>query len=172
MRKLLTFVLCTLSLCTFAQTTVTGRVMDGASNESAIGASVLVVGTTVGTITDFDGNFTLEVPDGKFILQVSMVGYKTQVVNIRGKERVDVTLMEDAQLMDEVVVVGYGTMKKRDLSGSVSQIKSEDLLAGGGTDAAHSLSGKIAGVEVGRNTLRNRSACTITARCIKTSSWI
>jgi len=147
-----------------AQTIVTGRVMDGASNESAIGASVLVVGTTVGTITDFDGNFTLEVPDGKFILQVSMVGYKTQVINIRGKERIDVTLQEDTQLMEEVVVVGYGTMKKRDLSGSVSQIKSEDLLAGGGTDAAHSLSGKIAGVEVKESDGAPGSGVSITVR--------
>ena len=73
-------------LCAFAyanaQTTITGRVMDGAANESAIGASVLVVGTSIGTITDYDGNFTIEVPEGKFILQVSMVGYKTQVINI------------------------------------------------------------------------------------------
>ena len=147
-----------------AQTTVIGRVMDGTSNESAIGASVLVVGTTVGTITDFDGNFTLEVPEGKFILQVSMVGYKTQVINIRGKERIDVTLLEDAQVMDEVVVVGYGTMKKRDLSGSVSQIQSEDLLAGGSTDAAHSLSGKIAGVDVKESDGAPGSGVSITVR--------
>ena len=108
-----TLTLCTLmfSLCTFAQTTITGRVMDGASNESAIGATVMVVGTTVGTVSDFDGNFTLEVPDGKFILQVSMVGFKTQVINIRGKNHIEVTLQEDTQEMDEVVVVGYGTMK-------------------------------------------------------------
>lgn len=152
------------SLCTFAQTTVTGRVMDGASNESAIGATVMVVGTTVGTVSDFDGNFTLEVPDGKFILQVSMVGYKTQVINIRGKNHIDVTLQEDTQEMDEVVVVGYGTMKKRDLSGSVSQIKSEDLLAGGGTDVAVSLSGKIAGVDVKESDGAPGSGVSITVR--------
>ena len=123
--------------------------LDGAANkEPAIGASVLVAGTQVGTITDFDGHFTIEVPDGKFILQVSMVGYKTQVVNIRGKQNVEVTLQEDAQLMDEVVVVGYGTMKKRDLSGSVSQIKSEDIMSGGQMNVAESLEGKIAGVDV------------------------
>lgn len=160
---LISICLCALT-CAYAQTTITGRVMDGASNESAIGASVLVVGTTVGTITDFDGNFTLEVPDGKFILQISMMGFKTQVINIRGKERIDVTLMEDTQLMEEVVVVGYGTMKKRDLSGSVSQIKSEDLLAGGGTDAAHSLSGKIAGVEVKESDGAPGSGVSITVR--------
>ena len=147
-----------------AQTTITGRVMDGASNESAIGATVMVVGTTVGTVSDFDGNFTLEVPDGKFILQVSMVGYKTQVINIRGKNHIDVTLQEDTQEMDEVVVVGYGTMKKRDLSGSVSQIKSEDLLAGGGTDVAVSLSGKIAGVDVKESDGAPGSGVSITVR--------
>ena len=161
-----TLTLCTLmwSLCTFAQTTITGRVMDGASNESAIGATVMVVGTTVGTVSDFDGNFTLEVPDGKFILQVSMVGYKTQVINIRGKNHIDVTLQEDTQEMDEIVVVGYGTMKKRDLSGSVSQIKSEDLLAGGGTDVAVSLSGKIAGVDVKESDGAPGSGVSITVR--------
>ncbi len=162
------FLISSMCLCALtyanAQTTITGRVMDGAANESAIGASVLVVGTTVGTITDFDGNFTLEVPEGKFILQVSMVGFKTQVINIRGKARVDVTLQEDTQLMDEVVVVGYGVMKKRDLSGSVSQIKSEDLLAGGGTDAAHSLSGKIAGVDVKESDGAPGSGVSITVR--------
>lgn len=147
-----------------AQSTVSGRVMDGASNESAIGASVLVVGTTVGTITDFDGNFTLEVPEGKFILQVSMVGYKTQVINIRGKERIDVTLQEDTQVMEEVVVVGYGTMKKRDLSGSVSQIKSEDLMSGAQLGTAQSLTGKIAGVEVKESDGAPGSGVSITVR--------
>ena len=131
-----------------AQTTVTGTVTDGALNEPAIGASIIVVGTTTGTVTDMDGQFSLDVPDGKFILQVSMVGYKTQVINIKGKTSVSVTLQEDSQLMEEVVVVGYGTMKKRDLSGSVSQIKADDLRQGGQTDVAKSLEGKIAGVDV------------------------
>lgn len=149
MKKLLSFLLfiCTLTGA-MAQTTITGTVMDGSLNEPAIGASIIVVGTTTGTVTDFDGNFTLDVPDGKFILQVSMVGYKTQVVNIKGKTSVNVTLQEDSQLMDEVVVVGYGTMKKRDLSGSIAQIKSEDLMQGGQTNVAQSLEGKIAGVDV------------------------
>lgn len=147
-----------------AQTTITGRVMDGAANESAIGASVLVVGTTVGTITDFDGNFSLEVPEGKFMIQVSLVGFKTQVINIRGKEHIDVTLMEDTQVMEEVVVVGYGTMKKRDLSGSVSQIKSEDLMAGGVPDVAMSMQGKIAGVDVRTSDAAPGGSTSITIR--------
>ena len=164
MKRLVTFVLCTLSLCTFAQTTVTGRVMDGANNETAIGATVIVAGTQVGTVTDFDGNFAIEVPEGKFILQVSMVGYKTQVVNIKGKERVEVTLQQDVQEMDEVVVVGYGVMKKRDLSGSVSQIKSEDLLSGAQIGTAQSLTGKIAGVDVKESDGAPGSGVSITVR--------
>lgn len=160
------FVLCTLSLSTLltAQTTVTGLVMDGTNNETAIGASIIVPGTTVGTVTDFDGRFTIEVPDGKFILQISMVGYKTQVVNIKGKTSVEVTLMEDAQLMDEVVVVGYGTMKKRDISGSVSQIKSEDIMSGGQINVAQSLEGKIAGVDVKSSDGAPGSGVSITVR--------
>ena len=160
------FVLCTLSLSTLltAQTTVTGLVMDGTNNETAIGASIIVPGTTVGTVTDFDGRFTIEVPDGKFILQISMVGYKTQVVNIKGKTSVEVTLMEDAQLMDEVVVVGYGTMKKRDISGSVSQIKSEDIMSGGQMNVAQSLEGKIAGVDVKSSDGAPGSGVSITVR--------
>ncbi len=148
----------------FAQTTVTGRVMDGANNETAIGATVIVAGTQVGTVTDFDGNFAIDVPEGKFILQVSMVGYKTQVVNIKGKERVEVTLQQDVQEMDEVVVVGYGVMKKRDLSGSVSQIKSEDLLSGAQIGTAQSLTGKIAGVDVKESDGAPGSGVSITVR--------
>ena len=164
-KHLFLILICSCSLMyASAQTTITGRVMDGSSNESAIGASVLVVGTTVGTITDYDGNFTIDVPEGKFMLQISMVGYKTQVINTRGKEHIDVTLMEDTQVMDEVVVVGYGTMKKRDLSGSVSQIKSEDLMAGASVGVAQSLSGKIAGVDVKESDGAPGSGVSITVR--------
>ena len=164
--RLLTLVIsllpCTILL---AQTHITGKVLDGAmQGEPAIGASVVVAGTTVGTMTDMEGNFALDVPDGKFILQVSMVGYKTQVLNIRGKERIEVTLQEDTQLMDEVVVVGYGVMKKRDLSGSVSQIKSDDLMLGAQIGAAQSLTGKIAGVEVKESDGAPGSGVSITVR--------
>ena len=164
--RLLTLVIsllpCTILL---AQTHITGKVLDGAmQGQPAIGASVVVAGTTVGTMTDMEGNFALDVPDGKFILQVSMVGYKTQVLNIRGKERIEVTLQEDTQLMDEVVVVGYGVMKKRDLSGSVSQIKSDDLMLGAQIGAAQSLTGKIAGVEVKESDGAPGSGVSITVR--------
>ena len=162
---LISMCLCALSCVATAQTTVTGMVLDGAmSNDPLIGASVFVTGTTVGTVTDTDGRFTLEVPEGKFILQISMVGYKTQVLNIRGKQTVEVTLMEDAQVMDEVVVVGYGVMKKRDLSGAVSQIKSEDIMSGGQMNVAQSLEGKIAGVDVKASDGAPGSGVSITVR--------
>ena len=148
-----------------AQTRITGRVMDGsAPGEPLIGASVQVPGTSAGTISDLDGNFAFDMPEGKFIIQVSMIGYKTQVVNVKGKTDITVTLQEDANVMDEVVVVGYGTMKKRDLSGAISQIKGDDLRAGGAVDVAHGLQGKIAGVQVQQSDGSPGAGVSITVR--------
>ena len=148
-----------------AQTTIKGRVLDGAMpGETLIGASVKVPGTSIGTVTDLDGNFSFQLPAGKVVVQVSMIGYKTQVVNVKGKTFIEVTLQEDQNVMDEVVVVGYGTMKKRDLSGAVSQIKSEDLMKGGAVDVAHGLQGKIAGVQVQQSDGSPGAGVSITVR--------
>lgn len=152
------------SLHVTAQTQIKGRVIDGTLNEPLIGASIQVPGTTVGTVADLEGNFAFELPEGKFLIQVSMIGYKTQVVNVKGKTEVNVTLYEDAEVMEEVVVIGYGTMKKRDLSGSVSQIKSEDLKRGGSSDVAHGLQGKIAGVDVKQSDGSPGAGVSITVR--------
>ena len=78
------------SLHVTAQTQIKGRVIDGTLNEPLIGASIQVPGTTVGTVADLDGNFAFELPEGKFLIQVSMIGYKTQVVNVKGKTEVNV----------------------------------------------------------------------------------
>lgn len=148
---LITIFLSLLSLSLQAQT-ITGKVLDGGMNNEPIpGASIQIPGAGVGTISDVDGNFTLELPTGKFLLQVSMVGYTTKVINVKGKARIEVVLQEDVQVMNEVVVVGYGSMKKRDLTGAVGQLKSEDLVAGGNSDVAHAMQGKIAGVQVNQN---------------------
>ena len=148
-----------------AQTKITGRVMDGAmTGEPLIGATLKVPGTTAGTVSDLDGNFQLQLPDGKFIIQVSMIGYKTQVVNVKGKTMIEITLQEDSKVVDEVVVVGYGTMKKRDLSGAVSQIKGDDLRKGGAIDVAHGLQGKIAGVQVQQSDGSPGAGVSITVR--------
>lgn len=167
MRKLLLIWLVVTSciVSSMAQTVVKGRVMDGSmQGEPMIGATVQVPGSTAGTVTDLDGNFTVQMPEGKFMLQVSMIGYKTQVVNVKGKSTVTVTLQEDKKLLDEVVIVGYGSMKKRDLSGAVSQIKSTDLMKGGATDVAHGLQGKIAGVEVKQSDGSPGAGVSITVR--------
>ena len=95
--------------------TITGTVLD-ADGLSVIGASVLVEGTTSGTTTDFDGNFTLTVPEGS-VLEVSYLGYTTQNIVVDSRMHYDITLLEDQQQLDEVVVIGYGTMKKKRLDG-------------------------------------------------------
>lgn len=153
------------SLWVEAQTTITGRVFDGANpGQTLDGVRVKVPDIHTGTISDLDGNFQLEMPDGKFIIQVSKIGYKTQVVNVKGKTTIEVTLQEDAGLIEEVVVVGYGTMKKRDLTGAVSQIKGDDLRSGGATDVAHGLQGKIAGVQVQQSDGSPGAGVSITVR--------
>ena len=157
--------LLTCSISMNAQSTLKGRVLDGAMpGETLIGASVKVPGTSIGAVTDIDGNFSFQLPEGKTVVQVSMIGYKTQVVNVKGKDFIEVTLQEDSKVMDEVVVVGYGTMKKRDLSGAVSQIKSDELMAGGAADVAHGLQGKIAGVQVQQSDGSPGAGVSITVR--------
>ena len=108
-------VLCLFIACNIgmnAQTALKGKVYDGAMmGEPLVGASVQVPGSSTGAITDINGDFQFDLPEGKFIVQISMVGYKTQVVNVRDKNFIEVTLEEDQKVMDEVVVVGYGTMK-------------------------------------------------------------
>lgn len=94
--------------------TVSGTVLDK-SGESVIGASVVVKGTTNGTITDFDGKFTLSNVPNNASLEISFVGYKTQVIPVQGKNTFNVTMVEDTEVLDEVVVVGYGCRKSQTL---------------------------------------------------------
>ena len=162
------FLFCLMLICSIgmeAQTSLRGKVYDGALHgEPLIGASIQVPGTSTGAVTDINGDFQFDLPEGKFIVQISMVGYKTQVVNVRDKSFIEVTLEEDQKVMDEVVVVGYGTMKKRDLSGAMSQIKGDDLRAGGAIDIAHGLQGKVAGVQVQQSDGAPGAGTSITVR--------
>lgn len=105
--------------------TITGTVIDD-SGLPVIGASILEKGTSNGAITDLDGRFSLSVGTGK-TLEVSSIGYKTEVIVVDSRSVYDITLHEDTELLDEVVVVGYGTMKKSDLSGSSVSMKESDL---------------------------------------------
>ena len=137
----------TMGTTVFAQITVTGTVIDDGLDEPIIGASVLVVGTTNGTITDFDGNYTLSV-DPEATLQFSYMGYKTQTVAVEGRRVINIRMHEDSEVLDEVVVVGYGVVKKNDATGAVTAIKPDDMNKGLNTNATDMLSGKIAGVNV------------------------
>lgn len=134
-----------LSIGAFAQQiAVKGHVKD-TTGEPVIGANVLVKGTTNGTITDFDGNFMLNVPKNA-ILSVSFVGYKS--AEVKAASTVMVTLEDDSQVLDAVVVIGYGSVKKNDMTGSVTAIKPDKLNKGLITNAQDMMTGKIAGVSV------------------------
>lgn len=131
----------------FSQTIkVRGTVVD-ATGMSIIGASVLEKGTTNGVITDIDGNFELSV-SANGTLQISYVGFQTQEIPVNNQTVFKVTLKEDAEVLDEVIVVGYGTMKKSDMTGAISSVKSDDLLKRATTSATEALQGKVAGVSV------------------------
>jgi iron complex outermembrane receptor protein len=124
--------------------TISGIVKDG-TGEPIIGASVLVKGTTNGTVTDFDGNFRLDAKNGDNI-SVSFIGYKPQ--EQPAAANMVFVLKEDTELLDEVVVIGYGQTKKNDLTGSVTAIKPDDMSKGITNNASDMMVGKIAGVDV------------------------
>lgn len=128
--------------------TVTGTVKD-ASGEPVIGAFVLVQGTATGASTDLDGHYSIKVPDASSsVLEFSMIGMATVTEPVGGRAVVDVTLSEDTTFLDEVVVVGYATVKRRDLLGSVSSVSSDKLAEQPVTTVSQALSGRMAGVSV------------------------
>ena len=134
----------------YQNATVGGIVVD-ANGEPVIGANVMVKGTNNGTITDIDGKFTLS--NAKGVLVVSFIGYKTQEIQINGNERnLNIVLREDSELLDEVVVVGYGTMKKESLTGAVTVVDSKAFKEKGGLSSPlEALQGQVAGVMITRS---------------------
>ena len=143
---LLLFLLCSLPLGALAQSVIKGTVSDE-QGEPIIGASVKVVGTNTGGITDIDGNFSVSAPsNGK--LEVSYVGYVTETVSINGRSNINVVLKDDTRMLDDVVVVGYGTMKKSDISGSVATIDQEAAMKRVPQNIGQVLQGAAAGVQV------------------------
>ena len=129
---------------------VTGVVIDG-TGEPVIGANVVVKGTTNGTITDFDGNYTIEGVSANDVLVISYIGYLSQEVPVGNQSMIKVTLKEDTQTLDEVIVVGYGTMKKSDVTGSISTAKGDDLVKNQSFSALDNLRGKVSGVNIFSN---------------------
>ena len=127
--------------------TVKGVVTDK-NGEPIIGANVLEKGTTNGIITDFDGNYSLGVANGNSVLVFSYIGYKSQEIVVGSQKTINVVLVEDTEMMDEVVVIGYGTQKKGDVTSAVASVKAEDFTVGKIGDAAELVKGKIAGLSV------------------------
>ncbi len=133
-----------------AQVKVTGTVVD-ATGEPIIGASVVVKGTTKGTLTDFDGRFTIQDVPEKAQLNISYIGYNTQTVVANGPAALNVTLQEDRQQLDEVVVVGYGVQKKSDLTGAMTSVTAQTLNERPVSNAFEALQGRAAGVDITTN---------------------
>ncbi|MDQ2178714.1 TonB-dependent receptor [Marinifilum sp. D714] len=129
-----------------SQKNITGKVVDE-QNLPLIGVNILVKGTTIGTVTDFDGNFQLDVP-ANGVIKFSFIGYVDQEITIGNETTLNIVLKEDVQGLNEVVVVGYGTQKKSDLTGAVASVKAEDLAKTPSSNPVNALQGKVAGVTI------------------------
>ena len=146
MKRLQAIFLClTLAVAAFADIHVKGTVIDADGSEPMIGVSVLVKGSTVGTVTDFDGNFDLTVPD-KATLQLSYIGYKT--IEVRAVEKMSIIMESDAQQLQEVVSLGYSAVKKAELSSAVVTVSADQLTDVTTSDVGNMLQGKVAGLTV------------------------
>jgi TonB-linked SusC/RagA family outer membrane protein len=155
----------------WAQRSVTGKVTDANDNSEVIGATVLVKGTTRAAVTDVDGKYTISVPSNDAVLVFTYVGKTTQEIAVGGQSVVNVSLVDDAKSLEEVVVVAYGTRKKSDLTGSVVAITSKDFQQGNIQSSEQLLQGKVAGLQVtpgggsagGGSTIRIRGAASLNA---------
>lgn len=136
-----------LPMCMFAQQITVQGVVKDQTGETVIGASVMEKGTTNGTISGIDGDFSLNMSSNGTLV-VSFVGYKTQEVQVKGQKQLQVVLSEDAEMLDEVVVIGYGTMKKSDLTGAVSSIGNKDIKDSPVSNLGQAIQGKISGVQI------------------------
>lgn len=168
-KQLFLFSMLLLSAVSFAQVRVSGTVTDS-SGDSMPGVNVIALGTSVGTSTDFDGNFEVTVPSEVQKLEFSFIGYASKVILMDAivNGSVNVSLEEDANLLDDVVLIGYGTQKKSDITGSVVSIKTEDLQNQPVADASALLQGRASGVRVSQNSGAPGSGTSVTIRGIGT----
>ena len=143
---------------------VTGTLTDAETGTALIGATVQVKGTTTGTSTDLDGTYSIEAPDGNAILVFSYIGYVNQEVVIGNQSTINVSLVPDVQALNEVVVVGYGAVKKMDLTGAVDQLQSKDIIRANPVQAARAIQGQVAGATVTKTSNRPGAAYSITIR--------
>lgn len=151
----------------FAQRTVTGTVKEAGTGEALIGATVLVRGTALGTITDIDGHFSLEVPAGKDILEVSYTGFGAEVITLGTSNTLEIT-MTAGKTLDEVVVTGYGSQRKKEVTSAVTTIKAEDFNKGAITSPAQLLQGKVPGLIIAKPNGDPNGGFTIRLRGLST----
>jgi TonB-linked SusC/RagA family outer membrane protein len=147
----------------YIEKNITGKIADE-NGEPLAGANVTVKGTTIGTNTDVNGNYTLAVPEDAKILVISYVGYISKEVTIENSSTIDVILAYDVQSLSELVVVGYGTQKKRDLTGAISSVKAADIVVSSNSDIGHTLKGKAAGLMIRENSAQPGGGLDIMVR--------
>lgn len=145
----MTFLILSCSFC-YGQNTIHGQVIDETDNQPVIGATVVIKDTNVGTTTDIDGMFTIKVNNGQ-VLTISYIGLQSQNITIKNGNDLNVKLAKSAINLDEIVVVGYGTTRKRDITGAITSLKTDDIKAGVVTNAAQLIKGRAAGVLVRQN---------------------
>ena len=162
-RFFLTLLVCLMGLVGFAQKTVTGTVKD-AAGEPMIGVSVVVNGTSTGSVTDINGNFTIQNVANNASLKISYIGYQTQTVKVGNQSSFNIVLKEDANSLDELVVIGYGVVKKRDLTGSVSSLKSSDIENVAAADPMQAMQAKIPGLDITQSDGQAGGALTMNLR--------
>jgi len=151
---------------TYAQNMISGTIVDSENNSPLVGASIVIKGTTVGTIADFDGKFQIKAPALNTMLEVSFIGYKTLEVNYTGQQSFNIRLVSSVSAIDEVVVVGYGTQKKSHLTGAISKVTNIGLDQIPTSRAEDALIGKISGVSIQTVNASAGSAPTIRVRGI------
>ena len=143
-----TLVVGMLAMAAFAQGRTVSGVVTDEFGEPLPGVNVVVKGTTNGVITDFDGNYSLQDVNNNDVLEFSFVGFTSKQIKVDANAKFDIQMFEDQQNLEEVVVVGYGTVSKKDLTGAVTSIKAKDIAAVPVTSASEALTGKMAGVNV------------------------
>ena len=143
------------------QKKVTGVVTDALNGDKLVGVNIVIEGTTVGAISDFEGKFSIDITGANPVLIFTYIGYNTEKISVNGQTILDVKLVQDITKLDEVVVIGYGSVKKSDLTGAVASVSAKDLGDRQATGIADLIQGKAAGVDVTRGTIRVRGVTTL-----------
>lgn len=136
------------SIQAFAQVTISGKVSDDLDGSGLPGATVTIKGSTVGTATDMDGKYSIQVPGGSSVLVFSFIGKQNQEITVGNQSVINVTLADDNQTLEEIVVIGYGTQKKQDMTGAITSINERDFVQGNVSTPDQLITGKLAGVQI------------------------